>query len=230
MSYKNILLLIFIGSLYSCENNEAIIDADNLILGNWIEPVYDGETTTFTRGSSLPNDAYGITFKQNGDFIERTSGWCGTPPLIFSDYKGSFKIDETLVKINTEFYPNSFQWRIITLTETELIVKRELSEQEKEHRVLMDLYNELYNLAYSEACSNVSDWTFTAFGSKACGGPQGYIAYSTKIDVASFLQKIEAYSDAEKAFNLKWGIVSDCAIANAPTSIECQNGFPTLIY
>ena len=230
MNYKNFFLLIFIFFIYSCENNQVLINEDNLILGNWTEPIYDGETTSFTRHNTLPNDAYGISFKQNGDFIERTSGWCGTPPLIYSDYKGSFEIQGTLVKINNEFFPNSFQWRIITLTETELIVKRELSEQEKEHRALMDLFEEFNNLAYSETCIDVSNWTFIAYGSKACGGPQGYIAYSTKIDTITFLQKVEAYTNAEKAFNIKWGIASDCAITNAPKGIECQNGFPTLIY
>ena len=230
MRLKTILILFFATILSSCESNEITIDADNLLLGNWVAPIYDGETTTFERSNALPNEAYGITFKQNGDFIERTSGFCGTPPLIFSDFEGSFEINETLIKVTTDFYPNFFQWRIIELSATKLVVKRELSEQEKEHRALMDLYNELSELAYNKTCSNASEWTFTAYGSKACGGPQGYIPYSKNIDVASFLQKIEAYSEAEKKFNIKWGIISDCAIINPPKNIECQNEYPILIY
>lgn len=230
MYFKNIIIVILVMSLSSCESNKTNIDTDHLLLGNWIEPIYDGETTTFTRGSALPDKGYGISFKQNGDFTERSSGWCGTPPLVFSDYEGSYTFDQTLIKLDTYLYTNNFQWRIIELSATKLVVKRELSEQEKEHRALMDLYNELYELAFSETCSDNSDWSFTAFGSKACGGPQGYIPYSKNIDIVSFLQKVETYSTAEKAFNKKWGIASDCAIVNPPTSVECQNGYPVLIY
>ena len=230
MRLKTILILFFVTILSSCESNEITIDADNLLLGNWIAPIYDSETTTFKRGNALPKEGYGITFKQNGDFIERTSGWCGTPPLSYFNVDGDFTLENTLISISAQSYPSFYGWRIIELTATKLVVKRELSEQEKEHRVLMDLYNELYELAYNNTCSNSSDWTFTAFGAKACGGPQGYIPYSKNIDVTQFLQKVEAYSEAEKAFNIKWGIASDCAIVNPPKSVNCQNNYPVLIY
>mgnify|MGYP000221084488 CR=1 FL=1 len=86
-----LLLLISICTI-SCESDETTIDTNNLLFGSWIAPIYEGETTSFERGNSLPNKGYGVSFKLNGDFIERTSGFCGTPPLIFSDYKGYFEI------------------------------------------------------------------------------------------------------------------------------------------
>lgn len=227
---KLIFLFVTILIFNSCENNQVEIDANNLLLGNWINPVYDSDFTTFSRSSSLKNDAYGISFKKTGKFIERSSGFCGTPPLIFSDYEGKFNLDENIIQIDNYLYQNNFQWEIISLSESDLVVKRVLSEQEEDHRALMELYNELYYLAYSESCTDISDWTYTAFGSKACGGPQGYIAYSTKIDVALFLQKITNYNNAEKEFNLKWDIVSECSIPSEPTRIECYNGYATLIY
>lgn len=231
MRFKSIFLVITaIITFSSCDENQIVIDSDNLLIGNWLEPYFNGETTTFKRGTSLPNEAYGIKFTQNGDFIERSSGWCGTPPLIFSDYKGSYTLEDTLIKISTSNFPNNFQWRIISITETELVVKRELSEQEIEHRSLMTLFNEIQNLAYSVSCSNSSNWLFTAYGAKACGGPQGYISYSNQIDTVAFLQKVEIYTQAEKDFNYKWGIISDCSVTNTPKSIECVNGYPKFNY
>ena len=230
MNFKNIFILLFATILFSCENNEAIIDPDNLLIGFWVAPVYDGDTTTFNRGNSLPNDGYGISFTENGDFIEHTSGWCGTPPLSFFDIEGSFELENTLISISTQSYPTNYAWRIVSLTENELVVKRELTAQEIEHRNLMDLFNEIQNLSYSVSCSDATDWLFTVYGAKACGGPQGFIAYSSLIDTVSFLEKIETYTQAEKDFNFKYGVVSDCSIPNAPISVECQNGYPTLKY
>lgn len=230
MNFKNIFLLFFLTILFSCQENEIIIDSDNLLIGNWLEPVYDGETTTFKRGNSLPSESYGISFTQDGDFIERTSGWCGTPPLTFFNIEGIFELENTLISISTQNYPTNYAWRILSLTENELVVKRELTEQEIEHRNLMDLFNEIQNLSYSVSCSDATDWLFVAYGAKACGGPQGFIPYSSQIDTVVFLQKVATYTQAEKDFNLKWGIVSDCSITNAPVSVECQNGLPILKY
>lgn len=230
MHFKNTLILLFIAFLSSCESNEISIDKDNLLLGSWVEPIYDSETTTFKRGNALPSENYGITFNQNGNFTERSSGFCGTPPLSFFNVDGTFTLDDSLIIISKESYPSYYGWRIIELTENKLVVKRELSEQEKDHRILMDLFNEIQNLAYSESCSNTTNWNFVAYGSKACGGPQGYIPYSKNIDTALFLNKIEEYAKAEAAFNIKWSVASDCAITNPPKNVECQNGYPVLIY
>ena len=189
MNLKNILGILLLTVFFSCEQNEDILDTNNLLLGSWIEPSYNSEGTTYTRGSSLPTENHGISFSENGEFIERTSGWCGTPPLYYSDYIGSFEIEQTLIKITKEAYPNSYQWRIISLTENELVVKRELTAQEEEHKYLMVLFDEIEALTYTNSCVDGINWTFTAYGSKACGGFQGYIPYSINIDTDAFLNK-----------------------------------------
>lgn len=226
------LILLFTMAILSssCEENSITIHADNLLLGSWIDPIYDEETTTFKRGNGLPNEAYGVAFSQTKDFTERTSGFCGTPPLTFFNVDGSFELEDTLIKITVHSYPSFYQWRIIKLTDTELVVKRELTEQEKDHRALMDLFNEIAEIAYSKTCSDNTEWAFAAYGAKACGGPQGYIPYSKDIDVSSFLQKVETYSNAEKEYNIKWSIASDCAIVNPPKRVDCQYNYPVLIY
>ena len=230
MHLKNIFSLVLLTVFFSCEQNEPSLNENNLLLGSWIEASYDSEATTYTRGSSLPTEGYGILFSENGEFIERSSGWCATPPLFYEDYIGSFEINETLIKITTTSFPSSYQWRIISLTEKELIVKRELTAREKEHRSLMILFDEIQNLVYAITCNDTLNWTFTAYGTKACGGPQGYIAYATHMDTVAFLKKIELYTEAEKEFNITWGIISDCGISTQTISVACSNGHPMLTY
>ncbi len=227
---KPFLLLTILISISSCEENDEIIDPDNLVIGNWVNPVYNNETTTFQRGHSLLDEAYGVSFNGDGVFIERSSGWCGTPPLVFSDFEGTWEMENTLIKISTQYFPGNFNWRIVSVTENELVVKRELTEQETDHRNLMALFDEEYNLSISVSCEDATDWTFTAYGSKACGGPQGFIAYSKQIDVVNFLEKVDTYTAAENTYNIKWGIISTCDLPQQPTSVECQNGLPILKY
>lgn len=237
MKIKHMCFTFLILLCFACEINEiaedknvVIEDKNNLLLGNWVAPVYNQETTTFTRDAKLPDEGYGIKFQKDGNLIERTSGFCGTPPLTFFNVDGSYTVENDVIHINMSNYSMPYSWKIIKLTAEELVVKRAFSDQEKDHKALMTLFDEISNLANSKNCTDAKDWAFVAYGSKACGGPQGYLPYHKNIDVDSFFQKVESYTNAEKAFNIKWSIASDCALVNPPVSVDCQNGFPVLKY
>ena len=105
-----------------------------------------------------------------------------------------------------------------------------LTSQKKDESNLLALFTEIEELALSVSCLDANNWNFTTYGVKACGGPQGYIAYSSEINTSIFLQKIDEYTLAEKKYNIKWGIISTCDIQNPPISIECNNNLPVLRY
>jgi hypothetical protein len=106
------------------------------------------------------------------------------------------------------------------------------SSQETENQNLTKMYTEIISasMATTTQCTNPAEWSFTAIGSKACGGSTGFIAYSLKINVTEFLKKVEDYTKAEDAYNKKWGIISTCDIILPPTRVDCVNGKPTLVY
>jgi len=78
-----------------------------------------------------------------------------------------------------------------------------------------------------EKCTDATEWAFAPMGAKSCGGPQMYIAYPKKME-ESILNRIDDYT--EKAFNQKYGIMSDCMMVNPPTAIKCIKGKAELIY
>jgi hypothetical protein len=89
---------------------------------------------------------------------------------------------------------------------------------------------EILLLSTSTKCENPADWAFTSIGSKACGGPAGFIAYSLKLNTTEFLTKVEKYTNCQKEFNTKWGVISTCDVTPSPTSIECLDGKVQLVY
>jgi hypothetical protein len=231
MKLKYLILLSSLALLsYSCKENSMNINDDNLLLGSWIELNYEGERITFKRNNKLLDKSFGITFIQNGSFTEKTSGFCGTPPLSFFNIEGTFALDNNLISISNEGYTSSYIWTILALTENKLVVKTELSEQEKEHRALMELFNEISEIAFKETCIDANEWEFISYGAKACGGPQGYLPYSKNIKIQTFLEKVDNYTTAEKKYNINWSIISDCAFINPPKNVGCQNGYPVLNY
>jgi len=102
--------------------------------------------------------------------------------------------------------------------------------QEQEAKRLEVLFNEIESLASRVGCVSPSEWTYTTYGSKACGGPVGFIAYSIQIDTKLFLQKVEWHRSEQKAFNEKWGTISDCSFPSQPIGLICENGNPRFTY
>jgi hypothetical protein len=102
--------------------------------------------------------------------------------------------------------------------------------QEQQAQNLDQMFSEIEILATSENCDDSTEWTFTSYGSKACGGPLGFIAYPINIGTELFLKKIEEYTTAQQEFNQKWGIVSDCYVPSQPSEIICKNGSPVFEY
>ncbi|MFY7670647.1 hypothetical protein ACOSP6_06120 [Tenacibaculum sp. MEBiC06402] len=216
----------------SCTKNEDNIDfnPNNLLLGHWkFETSKYGETV-FKRTSSLPSEEYGVSFLEEGKYIERTSGFCATPPLSYWSIEGTYEVESEIIKVLKEHYPNSFIWKIELLTNEKLVVSYAQSDQEKDYEDLMDLFTEIYNLANSVDCTDANNWLITQYGSKACGGPQGYIAYPNSIDVNLFLEKVSNYTQKEHEYNIKWSIVSTCDVVAQPNGVDCENGKPVLTY
>jgi len=106
----------------------------------------------------------------------------------------------------------------------------EESTQDEDRERLMEQFAEIQELSNSVSCDNADEWSFTAYGSKACGGPQGYIAYANTTDERAFLDLVEQHSDAEMIFNEKWAIISDCAVVSPPSYVICREGLPVLIF
>jgi hypothetical protein len=62
------------------------------------------------------------------------------------------------------------------------------------------------------------------FGSKPCGGPWGYLVYSTlKTDESRLKQLVSDFNQLQKKINEEGKILSDCAIAPQP-KVEFADG------
>jgi len=104
------------------------------------------------------------------------------------------------------------------------------NSQEEDFANLNERYLEIKELSESVDCEDSSEWSFTAYGAKACGGPIGFIAYSSKIDTVHFLKLVEEYTKENERLNIKWGAVSDCSIPRGPKGVKCEDGKAVFVY
>lgn len=91
-------------------------------------------------------------------------------------------------------------------------------------------YEAIVNLTLETSCIDASTWEFTAIGSRACGGPDGFIPYPTTIDTAAFLKQVATYTKADAAFNEKWEVIGPCNVPSQPSGVACENGNAVLLY
>jgi hypothetical protein len=102
------------------------------------------------------------------------------------------------------------------------------SSQKYEQAQLDQLRASIESEVTKEKCTGAGEWAFAPMGAKACGGPQLYIAYPKKMET-TILERINDYTEKVKAFNQKYGVISDCMMVNEPTGVKCINGKAELI-
>lgn len=121
-----ILALVLVSTTGCSQEEITPIDESNKLLGHWINPVYAGTEIQLTRANSLKSNEYGISFLAESQCVERSSGWCGTPPLVYSDFKGSWTRTDAvvLVTISNGIGLNDIKWSIKTLDDKTLIMER----------------------------------------------------------------------------------------------------------
>ncbi len=117
---------------------------------------------------------------------------------------------------------------IITLLSCEKTAVNFSQDEDKEELQL--LFSEIETLANQFNCENNVDWKFVEIGAKPCGGPNGFIAYSNKIDENIFLDKVKSFTEKQKRYNEKWTIFSDCKLIRIPVSVACVDGKPQFVY
>lgn len=97
-----------------------------MLIGSWISPVYQDTIVSFTKAPQLKKNEYGISFGNDGKFIERTiSGWCATPPVAYIDNNGTWNTLDSKITIKVAYWGGeaAYKWEIKSLTESRLILQ-----------------------------------------------------------------------------------------------------------
>jgi len=123
----SILILIFI----ACDKNDENISHSGPLIGSWINPIPNDTIVTFEKANSLKDNDYGFVFKPDQEFIERkNSGWCGTPPISYADFKGDWKQTDSLIYITVGYWggTTNYQWKILSIDDHHLTIVKIFEE------------------------------------------------------------------------------------------------------
>lgn len=123
-----ILLLLFCITLIGCEETiESKIHHSGPIIGSWINPQYIDTLWRYERANALQVNGPGFTLNPDGLIVERkNSGWCGTPPITYANYDGTWAKKDSLITIIVDYWGGKadYQWKVISVDDRYLTVDK----------------------------------------------------------------------------------------------------------
>ncbi len=87
-----VLGLFALQFLASCDKSDAVAPEVAIVDGAWafVEVLPGTESRIYRRLGDLSGEVDGFEFAPNGILLVRNAGFCGTPPLTFSTYNGTW--------------------------------------------------------------------------------------------------------------------------------------------
>ena len=118
----SLLLVAFV----SCENQNTPKAHQKLnITGYWTNPVYGKNQITYKRTSLLKDNEYGLALNTDKSLMERkNSGWCGTPPISYADFDGTWNRIDSTIYISVAYWGGTaeYEWRIKSINDKSLSI------------------------------------------------------------------------------------------------------------
>ena len=123
MKKTTILIFAFGLLLFSCMETEEL---GPLPVGIWSNLTHEENGFVMERVAKLQDNTLGYSFLSNGQLIHRTySGWCATPPVVTSDYVGTWERNGDTITISAPYWRgiHSQDWIIRQFSENSIQVE-----------------------------------------------------------------------------------------------------------
>lgn len=113
-------------AIISCEKDkDPVTNQSDFLVGYWANPENIDTLVKYTRSTELEEDDYGFGFKAGGTFVERkNAGWCGTPPITYGDFEGTWIRNGSLINITVGYWGGTaeYRWKIIEIDDNRLMI------------------------------------------------------------------------------------------------------------
>jgi hypothetical protein len=123
MKKASLLIPLLILVLSSCQKEKIKIDSSNPLLGTWNQTSYFDNGVMYIRSNAFA-DSPCYKFNSDGTLTERkNSSSCGTPPVLYGDYTGTWTIiKDSVLEIKSGYWGGemTFRWKIDLVDDTNL--------------------------------------------------------------------------------------------------------------
>jgi hypothetical protein len=110
---KTIVIISLLFIIGGCSKENMDLNPDNLLIGVWNFSEFRDNTYIYTRSNDFV-DGPCYKFNSDGTLTERkNSGFCGTPPISYADYTGSWSmINDTLINVTSGYWGGTMTYML----------------------------------------------------------------------------------------------------------------------
>lgn len=102
------------------------------LCGTWVKVGRESGAVVLRKSENLDDNQYGLILQPDGKLVERKNiSWCATPPVIYGNYQGEWKMaSESLIDITVGYWGGtiSYQIEIVSLSFDELRIRYHYNE------------------------------------------------------------------------------------------------------
>ena len=125
-----LFVLALTAGLAGCEKLSPLeedLGSNAEIIGTWVEVSFEEEVKTQQRSGARDPDLYGFVIQEDGGYVERkNAGWCGTPPISYANFEGSWTaLSDSLLEVTVGYWGGimNYQIRIVSVDEEHLEIR-----------------------------------------------------------------------------------------------------------
>lgn len=121
----SLFVFLFLSIIACTKEEDVTLKSEEFLAGNWSKIEYGDSTFTVEKVSALPENEYGFSFVADQSFIERkNSGWCGTPPIMYDDFDGTWEMQDSVINISVAYWGGTaeYKWKILSQTDDKLTI------------------------------------------------------------------------------------------------------------
>ncbi len=119
-AFVAVIIALFVCSCTQPQNLNEDEQTNNSLNRTWVRTGHEDGYTILKNSDSLDGNEYGFIIYPDGKFTERkNSGWCGTPPIAYSNFEGEWKnLSDSLLEINVGYWGGavSYQMEIVSVS------------------------------------------------------------------------------------------------------------------
>ena len=130
---QKVFLAIILILFFSFMPSTSEIEED--IIGIWVFEEYDEGHRVYKKEDRFDKTKRGIEFRKDGTLARRqNAGWCGTPPISYKNFSGTWeKVSDTKISMTYKYWGGEMEvdWLIVEVNNQKLKVET-LDNRKKE--------------------------------------------------------------------------------------------------
>jgi hypothetical protein len=125
---KTLTALLLLSAVFTTDYPATLHQIDKeALINTWVQDGYEDGKIVYSRHDDFVPDRPGVAFKNDNKLFKRqNAGWCGTPPITYRNYSGTWEwTSDTQLTMRYQYWGGEAEldWQIHSLTSEQMVIE-----------------------------------------------------------------------------------------------------------